>query len=145
MGMKYLEDTMEEPHLWPNEPTHRAEVEQIVELIATDMQPLGNVAQVHNLEDLGFARSLLHRCFMALEDLLSITSGTPGMRHNPVDGPDIGRSMQAYSFRNHITMADVYLVPLVRWAIQQGFDMETYPYCFQVYRGCCAHPVIRKA
>jgi len=139
--IQYLEDIVEDPPLWPWEPYQKQEVNEIVNIITNDLQPICNMADVHGLENQGFALSWIHRGLAALEERLFRSSGNP---HTVV--PRVRDSpVQNYCFRNQITAADIFFIPQIRWCIERNIDLAAYPVIRTIYKNLIIHPTMRKA
>jgi len=138
--IQYLDDIIEEPPLWPWEPYQKQEINEIINIITTDIQPVCNIADVHALKEQGFALSWIHRGLRALEKKLYQSSGNP---HSAIprtkDSP-----VQNYCFRNQVSAADFFFLPQIRWCIERNIDLEPYPVIRMVYKNLSIHPTIRK-
>jgi maleylacetoacetate isomerase len=120
--IEYLEETRPEPpRLLPANPYERSLVRQIMQIIASDIQPLQNGAVIEKFDDRElWARFWITRGFIGLEEILHMTSGT-------------------YAIGNMITAADVFLLPQIRNAHKYGVDFTPFPTLRKVEQNleCC--------
>ena len=108
--LEYLEETKPEyPPLLPNAPYERSLVRQIVQIVASDIQPLQNGGVLRELESAKpWAQYWINRGFVGLEEMLKDTAGT-------------------YAVGDTITMADVFLLPQFRNARKYEVNLEPFP------------------
>ncbi|KAF9367925.1 Glutathione S-transferase zeta-1, partial [Podila verticillata] len=95
--IEYLEETRPEFPLLPNDPIERATVRALVEAVAMDIQPVGQIRVMNHVssdpeKQKEWSVHWMKQGFEALEIMLNRTAGV-------------------YSFGDTITMADVVLVP----------------------------------
>lgn len=117
------------PALLPEDAWQRAQVRQIINMIACDIHPLQNMPVVmeaisrYGMRDIDpqkhpFRVNFLRRGFESLEVLLSQTAGR-------------------FSMGDSLTQADVFLVPQVRNALGAGLDVaKDYPTVHRVWLNC---------
>lgn len=124
--MEYLDETYPAHPLMPSAPEDRAQVRQIVNMIACDIHPLNNLRVLNYLEqELGqgkMQRDLWYRhwideTFTALEQLLMTTAGV-------------------YSVGNEVTLADCMLVPQVYNARRFNMTLDDYPTIARIVANC---------
>jgi len=109
--MEFLEETHPNPPLLPKDPFERAKVRQIVEAIASDIQPPQNLRVLKRLEEAKrpeWAKYWIEEGFKGLELVLKQTSGE-------------------YCVGDQITFADCLLVPQVYNAVRWKVDMNSFP------------------
>eukprot|EP01139_Manchomonas_bermudensis_P026015 Amastigsp_a847809_21.p2 type:complete len:211 gc:universal Amastigsp_a847809_21:638-6(-) len=109
--LEYLEETRPEASMLPTEPKARADVRAIVQIIASDTQPLQNLRVLEYIGDekkAEWAKHWISASFDALEQVLSRTAGR-------------------YCVGDCVTFADACLVPQVYNAHRFSVDMSAYP------------------
>jgi len=133
---EYLEERFPQPALLPDDPAARARVRALVQSIASEIQPLNNLAVLHYLQDdLGQGEAAVQawydrwikRGFTALETWLGDAASG---RFCHGDAP---------------TLADCYLVPQVYNAERYGCDLAAYPRLQQVVARCRALEAFARA
>ena len=116
--LEYLEETRPEPPLYPKTPLARARVRQVVELIASGVQPLqnlivlGKVSKDH-AEQRAWAAFFNERALVACEALL--------LRIDE----ELGAGQ--FAVGDQLTAADLFLVPQVGAARRFGVDVVKFP------------------
>jgi maleylpyruvate isomerase len=112
---EYLEETHPTPPLMPADPLSRARVRQIVELIASGIQPhqnTGTLSQVGRLASDGvahaWAQDAIRRALPALDALVRLHGG----QHTVGDS---------------VSLADAFLVPQLYNARRFELDLSPYP------------------
>eukprot|EP00741_Cyanophora_paradoxa_P004611 tig00000821_g4475.t1 len=112
---EYLEETRPEIPLLPASPADRAAVRQVVNIVASGIQPLQNLVVLQRVEEAQgeaakkeWARSFIAAGFDALEVLLRRTAGV-------------------CCVGDALTLADAFLVPQVYNARRWGVEMAPYP------------------
>ncbi|EFJ30057.1 hypothetical protein SELMODRAFT_170109 [Selaginella moellendorffii] len=114
--VEYLEEKYPEKPLLPKNLKQRATIRQIVNLIASNIQPLQNGGRVLNMikeklgdeETLKWAQHWIVIGFNALEEIVKKTSGK-------------------YCFGDTLTLADVFVIPQIGNAERYKVDMTPYP------------------
>lgn len=127
--LHYLEETRPDPPLLPSNPDKRAKVRAICEIINAGIQPLQNIGVVNNFvqeKQEEWAQKWINRGFESLETILQDTAGK-------------------YTFGDHITMADCFLVPQVYNARRFQVDLCPYPHILEIDRTLGSHPAFRAA
>lgn len=112
--IELLEDLYPEPALYPKAPKDRAYVRALVEIINSGTQPFQNLSVLKRLESddarKAWAASFIARGLGAFEAML-------GRREHA--GP--------FCCGDHVTAADVFLVPQVMGAVRFGVDLTAMP------------------
>jgi len=109
--IEYLEETRPTVSLLPKDPYKKALVRQIVQSIASDIQPVQNLRVLKKVgEDkkAEWAKYWIEYGLKGVEKTLSSTAGT-------------------YCVDDEISMADICLVPQVYNAIRYNVDMSQFP------------------
>ena len=125
--LEYLEETYPEPPLLPHSATEKAQVRQITNTIACDIQPLNNSSVLHelrkyNLQQVDIDNWYKHwisRGFLLLESTV---------KHYHQRGP--------FCMGENFTMADIFLVPQVWNAHRFNVPMHDYPTLQMIYEHC---------
>ena len=135
--IEYLDELSPAPSLLPNDPFAKAEVRSLALTIACDMHPLNNLRVLQELRLLFKATEAtvntwyhhwLKEGFDAIEKKLS-TFG----------------SNRDVCYGQHISLADLCLVPQVYNAKRFNFSMENYPLINQINEHCLNLPAFIKA
>lgn len=114
--LEWLDETYPDPPLLPRDPLARARVRAAAYIIASDIQPLGNVGVLRYLKDhfavdeparSAWAAHWIATGFRPLEEIAATSSGS-------------------YLFGETVTLADVCLVPQVYNARRFGVDMGAF-------------------
>lgn len=125
--MEYLEERYPKPHLLPSDPVQRARARAIAQMVACDIHPLNNLRVLQYLvETLGHdeetKRTWYHHWlrlgFDAIETLLA---------YQPKTGFCVG---------DHVTIADICLVPQIYNATRHHFSMAPYPCLRAINENC---------
>ena len=133
--LEYLEETHPEPPLLPMNQIDRARVRQMTEIINSGIQPIQNLRVMQRLgnefglpkeQQLTWSRGWIEFGFTALEKLVAQYGGK-------------------YSFGNHITWADVCLVPQLYNARRFQANMESFPHLVEVGARLDVIPAFAKA
>ncbi|KAI8336339.1 glutathione S-transferase [Chlamydoabsidia padenii] len=130
--IEYLEEIKPERPLLPKGALHRAQVRAIAQTIACDIHPLQNSGVlVHVGGDSMEKRSewgnyWTTKGFNGLEKLLEQYAGT-------------------YCVGDHITMADMFLVPMVANAQRWNVDMKLYPLITRISNTLMTLPEFQKS
>lgn len=136
---EYLESRFPEPPLLPHDEAEKAMVREMVQIVASDIQPIGNLRVLKHLrknfglDDAGvdeWCRTWIGRGFQAFEQ-------------RAVQRSDSGR----YSFGDTLTFADAWLMPQVYNAERFGLDLAPFPtirsiaeHCATIDAVAAAHP-----
>ncbi|KAI9245429.1 maleylacetoacetate isomerase [Sporodiniella umbellata] len=130
--IEYLEETYPQKPLLPKDVLTRAHVREICQIIACDIHPLQNLGVLARVagDDLEkqteFAKEMITKGFRGLEVRLQAVSGT-------------------FTVGDNLTMADVFLVPMVGNAERRGVDMNEFPRLAQLNQSLSALPEFQKA
>ncbi|CEG83070.1 Putative Maleylacetoacetate isomerase [Rhizopus microsporus] len=128
----YLDDVYPGPSLYPKDPLDRAYVREICQIIACDIHPLQNlgvlqrVAPDNQEEQTAFAREMITKAFYGLEARLA-------------------KVASKYSFGDTLTMADVFVVPMVYNAMRRDVDMSQFPILSRLHDTVSALPEFKRA
>ncbi|MET0937012.1 MAG: maleylacetoacetate isomerase [Luteibacter sp.] len=134
--LEYLDETRPEVPLMPADPAGRARVRELMQAVATDIHPLGNLRVLKAIEaDFGadqaakedWSRRWIKRGFDGVEALLA-------------EGP-AGR----FSYGDTPTLADCCLVPQFYNAVRWGVDLAPYPNIRRIVEACQALEAFREA
>lgn len=124
--IEYLDEMYPEPALLPTDIKCRAEVRALALDIACDIHPLNNLRVLQYLtgplalneqQKLTWIQHWLTTGFTALEQRLNLTAGE-------------------YCYGDHITLADICLVPQVYNALRFNLDVQSYPHIYRIYQHC---------
>ncbi len=135
--LEFLEEICPEPSLLPGDPITRAQVRAFVQIVASDIHPVGiNRLRKKMRDDFGVSEDLTmvwyddmaQGGFSVLEGILERTRG---------EGP--------YCFGQDLTLADVVMVPHMHTARSRGVDFSAFPLVMSVFEHCIAHPAFVKA
>jgi maleylacetoacetate isomerase len=134
--MEYLDETRPTPPLMPADAEGRARVRELMQAVAADIHPLGNLRVLKAIEsEFGadaaakeaWSRHWIAHGFNGLEALLA-------------QGPT-GR----YSHGDTPTLADACLVPQFYNAVRWGVDLAPYPTIRRVAEACQALEAFQRA
>jgi maleylacetoacetate isomerase len=134
---EYLDERFPDPPLLPTQPSERARVRALAQLVACDIHPLNNPRVLHYLTgSLGVdERAKLHwyrhwiaQGLKALEALLH-------------QDPRTGR----YCHGDLPTLADLCLVPQVYNALRFDCALDAYPTVTRIHCTCLDHPAFERA
>ncbi|EPC02915.1 maleylacetoacetate isomerase [Litchfieldella anticariensis FP35 = DSM 16096] len=134
---EYLEERYPEPPLLPADPSDRARVRALAQLVACEIHPLNNLRvlkylvnelQVDEDTKLTWYRHWVAEGFTALETMLSREAGSGDFCHG--DAP---------------TLADVCLVPQVFNAERFEFDLSACPRIRRITANCRAIEAFQRA
>ncbi|ORX59779.1 Maleylacetoacetate isomerase [Hesseltinella vesiculosa] len=112
--IEYLDETYPDRPLLPHGPVHRAQVRAIAQFIACDIHPIQNLSVLKHVggDDMDkrveWANHWIDRGFQALEKTLAGSAGI-------------------YCVGDNITLADIFLVPMVYNAKRFKVDMQKFP------------------
>jgi maleylpyruvate isomerase len=134
---EYLDERHPEPPLLPAEPSDRARVRALAQLVACEIHPLNNLRVlkylVHELKVGDEAKQAWYRHwvtsgFDALEAMLSREAGSGDFCHGDTPG-----------------LADICLVPQVYNAERFECDLSAYPRIRRIVANCRALPTFQRA
>ena len=119
----WLDETVPNPPLYPKEPLAKLFVKQLALKIVAGTQPLQNPSTLKRISDKEEERQRLAKLFIAeglavFESLLS--KSKPGL----------------YSYGDHVTVADLCLIPQVYNALRFQIDMSQFRRCLAIYEAC---------
>lgn len=127
--LEFLDQVQPEPPLLPSDPFDRATVRALVQLVASDIQPIQNLSVLQEFngqeEKMAWGRKWCEKGFLALEKMLKVTSGR-------------------YCFGDQVTMADLVLVPQVVNAERFGVDMTQFPTIARINDELLSIPAFRR-
>jgi maleylacetoacetate isomerase len=138
--VEYLEETHPQPALLPADAHGRAIVRAVCNIIATDIQPVGNLRVLKHVMSLlpgddkaakeearsAWAKHYITAGFAGLEALLAAHAGK-------------------YCVGDAVTLADAFLVPQVYNAHRFGVDMTRYPTITRVAAALAELPAFKAA
>ena len=133
--IEYLDDICPQPLLLPGNHKERAIIKAFALDVACDIHPLNNLRVLQHLKSqwqgndettANWYRHWLAEGFKGLEIRANKTAG-------------------AYCFGNHVTLADVVLIPQIYNAHRYKLDMSQYPTLQRLYDQCCANAAFEKA
>lgn len=125
---EYLEETIPEPSLLPNNSVDRAWVRAFALSIIADTHPVTNLRVLQTLtrdyhfneqQKLDWIGHWFSKTLTALETQLN---------HDGKSGH--------YCYQNQITLADIALVPLIYNALRFELDLHPYPNITRIYQQC---------
>lgn len=121
--LEYFEERHPEtPRLLPpsSDPLGRAQVRDLVNIVACDTQPITNLKVLNKVKPLGMETNDWQQTFMGagLEVYEAVVSKTAGK----------------YSIGDEVTLADVVLSPAVDNCYRYGVDMTKFPIVEKIYR-----------
>ncbi len=134
---EYIEERCPEPPLLPSDPIHRAQVREMLHSIGCEMHPLQNLRVLNHLrsefaqDDAGVA----HWCqkwigagFAAFEQRARVRSANG-----------------EYAFGDCVSLADVWLIPMVYNARRFGLEFEAFPTIASIDEHCQTLPAFANA
>lgn len=129
--LAYLEDRFPEFPLVPDDLYLRGKCRQLAELVNAGIQPLQNLAVLQHLDDLGqdskeWARHWIQRGLLAFDEISRETRG-------------------AHCVGNHVTWADLFLIPQLYNARRFGIDLSGLPALLEIEQRCEAVEAFRRA
>lgn len=122
--LSYLDNLYPDPRLLPPDHFQAAKIQSFVDMIACDIHPICNLRilsyltedlKVDGKQKLAWYQHWIILGFTALETLLEKTK---------------------YCFGEHVTSADIYLIPQVYNALRFEVDMAAFPQIMNVYQNC---------
>lgn len=130
---EYLEETHPDPPLLPPEPLARARVRQIVELVASGIQPLQNTGTLARVGEIStehrvreWAQSFISRGLFALETFARASGGL-------------------FAVGDQVTLADVFIVPQLYNARRFDVSLAAYPKLVEIDARAAAIPAFERA
>lgn len=135
--LDYLDETRPDPPLLPADPAARARVRALAQIVACDIHP------IDNLRVLNYLRKTLHQPEDAVKSWYNqwIADGFCAIEAMLAASPDTGRFCHA----DHVTMADICLVPQVINARNFDLDMTTFPTLQRISDAALAMPAFDRA
>jgi len=133
--IEYLEDVYPDPTLLPDDPQKKAQVRQLVSLIACDIHPLNNLSVVKYIKTEFAADETavnewychwIAEGFRAIEAMLADNNGP-------------------YCFGDKLTMADLYLIPQVYNARRFSVPLDEFPRIIAIDAECTKLSAFQKA
>jgi maleylacetoacetate isomerase len=139
--VEYLEETRPEPALLPKDAYTRAIVRAVCNIIANDIQPIGNLRVLSHVASLAapagdkaaagsaktaWAKHWISRGFAGLETLLAAHAG-------------------AFCVGDTFTLADAFLMPQVYNAVRFNVDLSGFPTIERLARALGDHPSVKAA
>ena len=134
---EYIEACHPEPALLPGNEVDKAYVREMVQIIASDVQPIGNLRVVNHLranfglDDKGvdeWAQHWIGRGFEAFEHRA---------KERSADG--------SFSFGDSLTFADAWIMPQAYNADRFGLDMQPFPTIRSIVDHCSTIPAVAAA
>jgi len=126
--MEYLEETRPEPPLLPPDAAGRARVRELAQVVACDINPIGNLRVLQRLtaqfdaqegEKAAWSRHWIATGFHALETMLARDPATGRYCHGDTPG-----------------LADTCLVPQCYNAVRWGVPLQDSPAIKRIYEAC---------
>jgi maleylpyruvate isomerase len=129
--IEYLEQVAPTPPLYPHDPYHRARARQLAELVNSGIQPLQNTGVVQELKRLGvdelaWCVKFVDKGLRALEASAAETAGR-------------------FLVGDHLTVADVCMVPQLYHARRFGVDLAQLPLLSRVEEACMQLDAFQRA
>ena len=135
--MEYLEEKFPAPSLLPSDPSSRARVRALANMISCDIHPLNNVrVRLYLVDEMNVTEEKRQAWISHW-----IHIGFQAYEKNLVNCEEGG----LYSHGNHPTMADVCLIPQIANARLNKVDLSNFPLIRQVEERCQTHPAFEKA
>ncbi|SRR6266545_2998736 len=124
--IEWLDETIPEPRLLPEDPFERARTRELVQIVNSGIHPLQNTSArlaVSSDRDVrrAWTRRWIERGLSAYEAHVARHSGR-------------------FSIGDRLTMADLFLVPQVRNAERHHADISACPRVLAIYAGCLETP-----
>lgn len=133
--IEYLEQVFPEHPLLPPDAYHRARIREVCQIVNSSIHPMGNLkVNKHLSSKYNFTPAQTEEWFQhwadggfaALEIILKNFHGK-------------------FCFGDHITMADVYLIPQIQTALRFNVDMKKYPLLMSIFDECQKEEAFHKA
>lgn len=120
--LEYLEETHPDPPLLPSTPLEKAQVRDLVNVVACDIQPVTNLKLLNKVRPLGVKGEEWQKEWMTsgLDTYERMLKGVAGR----------------YSVGDEVTLADVVLVPAVDNALRFEVDIKLFPEVKRIYGEC---------
>jgi maleylacetoacetate isomerase len=134
--MEYLDETRPTPPLMPADAEGRARVRELMQAVAADIHPLGNLRVLKAIESEFGADAAAKEAWSRRW----IAHGFNGLEALLAQGPT-GR----YSHGDTPTLADACLVPQFYNAVRWGVDLTPYPTIRRVAEACQALEAFQRA
>jgi len=134
--MEYLDETRPTPPLMPADAEGRARVRELMQAVAADIHPLGNLRVLKAIESEFGADAAAKEAWSRRW----IAHGFNGLEALLAQGPT-GR----YSHGDTPTLADACLVPQFYNAVRWGVDLAPYPTIRRVAEACQALEAFQRA
>jgi maleylacetoacetate isomerase len=136
---EYVETQFPEPALLPGDPVALAQVREMQQIISSETQPITNLRVLKHLRtEFDLDDAAIDRWCQKW-----IGSGFDAFESRAAERSTNGE----YSFGNHFTLADAWLIPQVYNAIRYGLDLGPYPtirsivdHCGKIKAVAAAHP-----
>jgi maleylacetoacetate isomerase len=131
--IEYLEEVQPDPPLLPKDPTARAKVRALADIVACDIHPLNNVGPLRYLkremhQEQGAIDAWYHHWVIeGFEALEALIEPAP------------------YACGTKVTMADVYLVPQVNNARRLKVPLDKFPKILGIEAACLKLPAFDRA
>ena len=126
--LEYLEETHPSPALLPKDAHARAEVRSLALLIAADMHPLNNLRVLKQLRTQFDASDDDVTAWYHHWLQLGFDAFETKLKHLPRNGD--------FCYGNHISFADICLIPQVYNAERFEFSLENYPLIQRITNAC---------
>jgi len=132
----YLEDIQPNPALLPKDPFQKAAVLAFCEMINSGIQPLQNLSVLNELshrfqaDKKEWTRYWIKKGLSACESFLKSNS--------PAGGSN-------YCFLNKLSLADLFLIPLIYNAHRFGLEMENFSLLKKINQNCLKLEAFQKA
>ncbi|MFT4551676.1 MAG: maleylacetoacetate isomerase [Chlamydiales bacterium] len=127
--IEYIDETRPEPSLYPKDPYQRSLVRQVVQMIASDIQPLQNGAVLKDFpegEDRDWAMKWITKGLKGVEKMLVETAGV-------------------YCVGDELSAADLFLQPQLYNARLYGVDMTAFPILCRIDETLSKNPAFQLA
>jgi maleylpyruvate isomerase len=131
---EYLDETHPEPPLLPGAPLLRARIRAVAQVIACDTHPVQNLKVLNALRALGIGeQAVAEWAATVIRDGLGAVATL------------IANERGRYCFGEHVTLADLCLVPQLFNARRFGVDLQAWPRLLAVEQACLALDAFRRA
>lgn len=130
---EYLEEVYPSPPLLPASPRERAYVRGFAQAIACELHPIQNRRVLDRVEEMGCDRLVWNQYW--------VESGLGALERKVRDAGTSG----AFVFGDAPTIADVFLVPMMKNARRRDCDLSHVPTLAAIDARCQDHPAFRSA